>query len=742
MARAQNAPRSASNVSTEPASGGRLRTWGSTLPVVLLLVAVIGYGTAELLHGQLLALGEHWWPEYHQLRHDPEEPSCDPNAIAVAAPVDEEEEDLLDDILDDEEDEEAGQAPGPGEAEPPSPQEGEDEGDDDEALLDDLIDDDDDDDDKQTGRLDAAAAAGLAAEAALTKCRDKHALYEDIQARLTPGVIRFRTFETGVAAAVHLAVEHFQHILVLILLLCAITATAIRSHISLRPARYHIEERTSQVTQLIANLMLAYSAYAKRSVDQASGIAIDHETLPILWMLGFTAMAALNVGHLIRPPSSLEPGGQIRRGLLAVPLYTTMCLIAGGYFLLSEGYTSGLSTYLGRLPEHAILYIHVGLYVWAGMLLKQTRLATLFFDLIRPWKLPPELLAFVVVAFAAIPTAFSGASGIFVIAVGGVIYQELRRAGARRQLALAATAMSGSLGVVLRPCLLVVIVASLNQEVTTDQLFLWGTRVFMLTAGLFAVAALMVRDAPLTMAPPREGLSGSVAALRPLIPYAIVFGVLVMAYAFGLNAHLDEHSAPFILPVILMAVLVLDRSIAKRSSSDDEAPGRRVTQAIGDATHETTEHIGALLTLMGLSICLGGIVERAEVMSLVPATFGSVWLAMSLLVVVLVIIGMTMDPYGAVILVSATIASVAYRNGIDPVHFWMVVLVAFELGYLTPPVALNHLLTRQVVGIEEARLADLEGDTFWRRHERILLPVSVMATALIIVAFLPLLLAA
>ena len=134
--------------------------------------------------------------------------------------------------------------------------------------------------------------------------------------------------------------------------------------------------------------------------------------------------------------------------------------------------------------------------------------------------------------------------------------------------------------------------------------------------------------------------------------------------------------------------------------------------------------------------------SRAEIMSLVPATFGSVWLAMSLLVVVLVIIGMTMDPYGAVILVSATIASVAYRNGIDPVHFWMVVLVAFELGYLTPPVALNHLLTRQVVGVEEARLADQEGDTFWRRHERILLPVCVMATALVIVAFVPLLLAA
>ena len=110
---------------------------------------------------------------------------------------------------------------------------------------------------------------------------------------------------------------------------------------------------------------------------------------------------------------------------------------------------------------------------------------------------------------------------------------------------------------------------------------------------------------------------------------------------------------------------------------------------------------------------------------------------MIVLVAVLVFIGMIMDPYGAVILVSAAVADIAYRNGINPVHFWMVVLVAFELGYLTPPVALNHLLAKQVVGIEAEEVVP-ENETFWRRHERILLPMSVMGTALLIVAFVPL----
>ena len=96
-------------------------------------------------------------------------------------------------------------------------------------------------------------------------------------------------------------------------------------------------------------------------------------------------------------------------------------------------------------------------------------------------------MAIIVVTASALPTAYSGASGIFVIAAGGVIYTEMRRAGARNQLALASTALSGSLGVVLNPCLLVVIVASLNKQVTTGDLFGAGRWVFLLTAVLFAV---------------------------------------------------------------------------------------------------------------------------------------------------------------------------------------------------------------------------------------------------------------
>jgi len=156
------------------------------------------------------------------------------------------------------------------------------------------------------------------------------------------------------------------------------------------------------------------------------------------------------------------------------------------------------------------------------------------------------------------------------------------------------------------------------------------------------------------------------------------------------------------------------------------------------ATNETTGHIGALLMLMALSVSTGGIIERSGMMESLPETFANIWLATALLVCVMVVFGMIMDPYGAVILVNATIAHVAFNNGIDPLHFWMITLVAFELGYLTPPVALNHLLTRQVVGDDEVESAKINEGPFFRRYEKYILPIIVMGTTLLIVSFLPL----
>ena len=674
------------------------REWVSTLPAFLLLFSVVVFSTSSDIHNKLLQLGQFIWDGYYELRTDPVPPTCDPDPDIEArlkTLLAEQQQASEDDL-------------GLFEEEPVSP----------EILRKSL-------------------------ENARDACREKFAKYEDTKNRITPGVRIYRAVEQFIANIIAFGLTSQRFILAFLVLVCAATATFTRHHIAMRPMETQLDHTLSSTLQFVANSMLFVSSWAFRDLLHTGGndVALDKEFLHVLWIIGFGIITLVSGIQIFRLPRDAKPGGTLHHALLSVPLYTTMCLISGTYFMLG-GHVAGVGIYLDKMMDLSDMFLNVGLYVWIGMLLKETRLAQLMFRVFEPWKMPPELLAVAIIAVASIPTAYTGASGIFVIAAGSVIYTELRQAGARRQLALAATAMSGSLGVVLRPCLLVVIIAYLNREVTTDQLFGWGHKVFFLTMLLFAIVSLTLnRQSKLTVAPVAEAFPRMVEAMRPLVPYVVLIAAVVLFYRWVLGVHLSEFSAPRILPVMMLAILVYEHISLRhtRSSIGGEFHHEGLEKAVRVATSETTVHIGALLFLMGLSVSIGGVIERSGIMESFPQTFASTWTVMLMLVVILVIIGMIMDPYGAVILVSATIAKIAYDNGIDPIHFWMVTLVAFELGYLSPPVALNHLLTRQVIGESEVSAADAEGSTFYQRHERILMPLIVMGIALLLVAFVPLL---
>ncbi|MEY1662175.1 TRAP transporter large permease subunit [Isoalcanivorax beigongshangi] len=680
--------------------------WLSSLPTILILLLTIFLSSGEIIHSQLLKVGESTWEEYFLLRSASVEPTCERDRdldLEVERTVQQREAEAADDPL-------AG-------------------------LLGASIDRD---------------AIRKSLERSVAVCQDRWARYERVAARQTPGVQAFAAVETTVAMAVTELGGYKRLLLCLLLLICAATTTLTRHHISLRGIRTVNDFRMSSMVQLAANLLLTFSAVVYRQQEvhaAAQGIQISHFYLHAFWIAGFSFLALCNLMQLIRPaPNDLQPGGSWAKGLLTVPLYSYMCLSAGIQFIIG-GYYHGMSVYLGMMMELSNMFLNLALYIWIGMMLKQTRMAQLVFNVFRPWKMSPELLCFVVLLVTAVPTAYTGASGIFVIAAGAVIYNELIRSGTRPQLALATTAMSGSMGVVLRPCLLVVIIAALNNSVTTNELFGSGIKLFFLTAFLFFIFSQFARREPARIAPFSEAVPQSARLLLPLVPYAIVIASVVLFFRFVLDRRLDEFSAPIILPVVLLAVLIyeyllLGKNKREKNRIEAEADGhhrpRNLEHALRTATNETTAHIGALLMLMALSVSVGGVVERSGIMEALPATFSSVWVTMGILVIVLVSIGMFMDPYGAVILVNATIAQVAFNNGIAPLHFWMMALISFELGYLSPPVALNHLLTRQVVGDDEVARAALTEGTFWQRYEKFTLPVAVMFTALMLVAFAPL----
>ena len=432
--------------------------------------------------------------------------------------------------------------------------------------------------------------------------------------------------------------------------------------------------------------------------------------------------------------------------LLGIPLYAYMAILCGLYFLVFEQHFAGVATYMNQMTEHANLYTNVALYVFCGMMLKNTDIADKFLAILRPFKLSPELLVFVIVLLSALPTAYSGASGIFVIAAGAIIYRELKQTKTRDGLALAGTAMSGSMGIVLSPCLLVVIVAALNNNVTTDELFSAGLSVFFVNIFVFAIVLFTTKQGRISFENPIKAMPEVGRAIVGVLPYIAIGAAVLLFMRYGFGAAFDEYKAPVLLPFMLLVLLVYDRTMARRAwrrMPEAERPKTAphgIGRSLFDSVNSTSIHSGGLLSLMTLSVCIGGIIDRANLNALLPQHFSSPFIAMALLFDILVTIGMIMDPYGAVILVSATLTQIAASNGIAPIHFWVTVLCAFELGYLTPPVALNQLLTRQVVG-ESAYAYERATDrpqNFWYRHERILLPVAVKGIVILLVAFMPL----
>lgn len=674
--------------------------WLASLPIFCLLLLTLIIGTGEMIHGQLLRMGERIFGDpaagvqYFMLRADPAKPQCNPNPDIEA--------ELQKSLT----------------AKPTN--------DIDSLFADEPV-------DPEAVRQSLITASEL--------CKEKLRAYENISSHITSSLKAYRAFETSFFGIFRFGTENRADILILMVAIAATCTTLGLHHIALRPPSTRTDFKVYSSAMVIANLLLLASSIAYWRLQLGSGIPIDHPVINYLWMTLFGGLTLISIKQMLKPPADAKPGGHIGLAFLSVPLYAYMAMTSGFNFLF-QGHYSGLAIYLGQMMELSGVFLNLALYIWVGMLLKQTRMVDLFLNIVRPWKFSPEVLTYIILVAAAIPTAYTGASGIFVIAAGAVIYKEVFASGARRQYALAATAMSGSLGVVLSPCLLVVVIAALNKEVTTSLLYERGVQVFFLSSTIFLLVSLLISKEKFRLANPSEAMRASMRALGPVSPYIVVTLIVVMAYRFVLDTKLDEFTAPMILPFIMLAIVWFDK-VRREPAPTIQIEERRTSfeEGVRIATNDTIGHIGALIMLMALSVSVGGVIERSGVMEMVPESFGSIYIAVSILLCLLVFVGMVMDPFGAVILVSATVAPIAYKNGIDPVHFWMIVLTAFELGYLSPPVALNQLLTRQVVGEKEMAEADAEVRhlSFYYRYERWILPCVIMIMALLLVAYVPLL---
>ena len=294
----------------------------------------------------------------------------------------------------------------------------------------------------------------------------------------------------------------------------------------------------------------------------------------------------------------------------------------------------------------------------------------------------PGGLALVVLTSCAFFTAFSGASGVTILALGGLLYPLLTHAGYSQRFSLGLLTSSGSIGLLFPPSLPILLYAIVAQ-VNVDQLFMAGIVPGLLLLVLFAAYSLRQGGLSTTA---RVSFSSKalVTALRAgvwdvLLPVGIVFGI------FGGWVTVSE-SATCTAAYVLLLESVIHKNLNLRKQFVSLARDSAVL-------------VGSILIIlamaMGLTNLLIDVQLPMKMLALLEDTVHSQLGFLLLLNAFLLLVGAMMDIFSAIVVVVPLILPLALRYGVDPLHLGIIFLANLEIGYVTPPVGINLFLASQ-----------------------------------------------
>ena len=294
----------------------------------------------------------------------------------------------------------------------------------------------------------------------------------------------------------------------------------------------------------------------------------------------------------------------------------------------------------------------------------------------------PGGLAIVAVIACAMFTAFTGATGVTIVALGAVLYPALLQQKYGEKFSLGLLTASGSLGLILVPSMPLILYGVVAQQfhttppVTIDALFRAGVlpcALMVLLLGIYSVwhaqRVGVVRE-KVTAKELRAALLG--AAWDIPLPFVILGGI----YSGKLAA--SEAAAATALYVLVVTVLV------RR-----EIPLRKLPAI----AREAMLLVGAILVILGFSLALTNWLIDAEVPEkLFGAIQNHITSRGTFLLVLnafLLVFGMLLEGFPAIIILVPLVLPVALHYGVDPVHLGILFLANLQLGIFLPPVGMN-----------------------------------------------------
>ncbi len=361
--------------------------------------------------------------------------------------------------------------------------------------------------------------------------------------------------------------------------------------------------------------------------------------------------------------------------LLGAPLFAVIATSALTGFHSAGDPLSIIADEIYGIAETPIL-LAIPLFIFAGYVLSESgaprRLVRVTQALIG-WM--PGGLAVVALATCAFFTAFTGASGVTIIALGALLYPAMAQAGYPENFNLGLITSGGSLGLLFAPSL-PLILYGVVAEVSIDQLFLAGALPGLLMLVMLSGWSLWVnRHNRMPLA--SFSWTEVAAALRESVweiplPFVVLGGIYSGFFA------VSEAAAVTALYVLIVEVAVLR-----------EIPVRRLPGIV----RNSMVLVGGVLVIVGMSLASTNYMILAEVpqklMALISSYVAGQGTFLLLLILFLLVLGAILDIFSALVLVVPLILPVAMQYDVHPLHLGIIFLATMQLGYLTPPVGLN-----------------------------------------------------
>ena len=368
--------------------------------------------------------------------------------------------------------------------------------------------------------------------------------------------------------------------------------------------------------------------------------------------------------------------------LAGLPLFIVILAAAMLGFYLADVPLTVIAIELYRLIDTPML-LALPLFTFSGYVLAESGLSSRlvkFTSLVMGWM--PAGLAIVSFFVCAFFTAFTGASGVTIVAVGALIFPALIAGGYNERYSLGLVTTSGSLGLLLAPSLPLILYGVIAQQMdlptpfSLRDLFLAGAiPALLMILSLSVYSIWTTKDLPLIREQfDRAQVFSQFKELRWDMPLPLIVLGGIYSGFFAVS-----EAAAVTAAYVLTVYVAVKKEINPRS--------------VPRIVKESMMMVGGILLILGVSLAFTNYLIDAEVpqalFSWISEFIESKFAFLFLLNVVLLLLGAILDIFSAIVIMVPLILPLAISFGVDPVHLGIIFLANMQIGYFTPPIGMN-----------------------------------------------------